>query len=129
MLHAADRVNGAVLWANLHLLFWLSLVPFTTHWIAERHFESLPTAIYGAVFLLSGIAYLILQRTIISVQGRGSRLREAVGRDTKGKLSAGLYAVAFVLAFVNPAVAITIYVLVALIWLIPDRRIEKAIGR
>jgi uncharacterized membrane protein len=129
MLHAADRVSGAVLWANLHLLFWLSLVPFTTHWIAERHFASLPTAIYGAVFLLSGVAYLILQRSIISASGRASRLREAVGRDAKGKLSAGLYAVAVALAFVNSAVAITIYVLVALIWLIPDRRIEKAIGR
>jgi uncharacterized membrane protein len=129
MLHAADRVTGAVLWANLHLLFWLSLVPFTTHWIAERHFDSLPTAIYGAVFLLSGIAYLILQRTIISAQGRGSRLREAVGRDAKGKLSAGLYAVAIALSFVNSGVAITIYILVALLWLIPDRRIEKAMGR
>jgi TMEM175 potassium channel family protein len=129
MLHVADRVTGAVLWANLHLLFWLSLVPFTTHWIEERHFAPVPTAIYGAVFLLSGVAYLILQRAIISAQGRGSRLREAVGRDAKGKLSAGLYALGIALAFINPAVAITIYVLVALVWLIPDRRIEKAIGR
>lgn len=129
MLHVADRVTGAVLWANLHLLFWLSLVPFTTHWIEERHFAPVPTAIYGAVFLLSGVAYLILQRTIISAQGRGSRLREAVGRDAKGKLSAGLYALGIALSFINPAVAITIYVLVALVWLIPDRRIEKAIGR
>ena len=130
MLHAADRVTGAVLWANTHLLFWLSLVPFTTHWIAERHFAKVPTAIYGAVFFLSGIAYLILQRAIIrAAQGRASRLRDAVGRDAKGKLTAGLYAVAIVLAFVNPAIAITIYVLVALIWLIPDRRIEKTLGK
>jgi uncharacterized membrane protein len=129
MLHLCDRVTGAVLWANLHLLFWLSLVPFATHWIGERHFAPVPTAVYGLVFLLAGVAYLILQRTIISVQGRGSRLREAVGRDVKGKLTAGMYAVAIALAFVNQGVAITIYVLVALLWLIPDRRIEKHIRK
>ena len=129
MLHLADRVTGAILWANLHLLFWLSLVPFTTHWIAERHFTPVPTAVYGVVFFLAGIAYLILQRAIISVQGRGSRLRQAVGGDMKGKLSAGMYAVAIGLAFVNPGVAIVIYVLVALLWLIPDRRIEKHLQR
>jgi uncharacterized membrane protein len=125
MLHLADRVTGAILWANLHLLFWLSLVPFTTHWISERHFTPVPTAVYGVVFFLAGIAYLILQRAIISAQGRGSRLRQAVGGDMKGKLTAGMYAVAIVLAFVSPRVAIVIYVLVALLWLIPDRRIEK----
>jgi TMEM175 potassium channel family protein len=129
MLHLADRVTGAILWANLHLLFWLSLVPFTTHWISERHFTPVPTAVYGVVFFLAGIAYLILQRAIISAQGRGSRLRQAVGYDMKGKLSAGMYIVAIVLAFVNPRVAIVIYVLVALLWLIPDRRIEKHLQR
>ncbi len=125
MLHLAERVTGPILWANLHLLFWLSLVPFTTHWLAERHFTPVPTAIYGAVFFLSGIAYLILQRAIISSQGRQSRLREAVGKDTKGKLSAILYLTAIGLSFVKPAVAIAIYVGVALMWLIPDRRIER----
>ncbi|HYN10293.1 MAG TPA: TMEM175 family protein [Vicinamibacterales bacterium] len=127
MLHLADRVTGPILWANLHLLFWLSLVPFTTHWLGERHFTPVPTAVYGIVFFLAGVAWLILQRTIISAQGRGSRLREAVGRDVKGKLSAGMYAVAIALAFVNPGVAITIYVLVAALWLIPDRRIERSV--
>src|SRR6185503_9077203 len=106
MLHLAERVTGPILWANLHLLFWLSLVPFTTHWLAERHFSPVPTAIYGMVFFLSGIAYLILQRAIISSQGRHSRLREAVGKDTKGKLSAILYLLAIGLSFVKPAVAI-----------------------
>jgi uncharacterized membrane protein len=130
MLHLCDRVTGAVLWANLHLLFWLSLVPFTTHWIAERHFSPVPTALYGLVFFLAGIAWLILQRTIISVQGEQSRLREAIGGDMKGKLSALLYALAIGLAFVRPAVAIAIYAGVALLWLIPDRRMERhAAGR
>ena len=129
MLHMCDQVTGPILWANLHLLFWLSLVPFTTHWLESQHFAALPTAIYGGVFLLAGVAWLILQRTIISAQGHSSRLREAVGRDVKGKLSAAMYAVAIGLAFVNVPVAITIYVLVALLWLIPDRRIEKATRR
>jgi uncharacterized membrane protein len=125
MLHLADRVTGSILWANLHLLFWLSLVPFTTHWIGERHFAPVPTAVYGIVFLLSGVAWLILQQVIISTQGRESKLREAVGRDVKGKASAGLYALAVALALINPGVAITIYVVVALLWLIPDRRVER----
>ena len=127
MLHLADRVTGGILWANLHLLFWLSLVPFTTHWLGERHFAAGPTAMYGIVFLCAGGAYQILQLRIIAAQGKGSRLRHAVGRDMKGKLSVGLYAAAVVLAFVNVAVSIAIYVGVALIWLIPDRRIEKAL--
>jgi uncharacterized membrane protein len=127
MLHLADRVTGGILWANLHLLFWLSLVPFTTHWLAERHFAAAPTAVYGLVFLFAGGAYQILQLRIIAAQGKGSRLRQAVGRDMKGKLSVGLYTVAVILAFVNVAVSIAIYVLVALMWLIPDRRIEKVL--
>ena len=127
MLHVADRVSGDILWANLHLLFWLSLVPFTTHWLGERHFAAVPTAMYGVVFLCAGGAYQILQLRIIAAQGKGSRLRQAVGRDMKGKLSVGLYAAAVVLAFVNVWVSIAIYVVVALIWLIPDRRIEKAL--
>jgi uncharacterized membrane protein len=129
LLHFCDRVTGAILWANLHLLFWLSLVPFTTHWIGDRHFAPVPTAVYGVVFLLSGVAWLILQQLIISTQGRGSKLREAVGRDVKGKLSAGLYALAVALALVNPGVAMTIYVLVAGMWLVPDRRMERRLGR
>jgi uncharacterized membrane protein len=127
MLHLADRVTGGVLWANLHLLFWLSLVPFTTHWLGERHFAAVPTAVYGIVLFLAGLAYLILQLRIIASQGKGSRLRQAVGRDVKGKLSAVLYALAVIFAFVNVAVSIAIYVIVALMWLIPDRRIEKAL--
>jgi uncharacterized membrane protein len=125
MLHAADRINGTILWANLHLLFWLSLVPFVTGWMGENHFASLPTAVYGGVLLLAGIAYVILQRAIIGEHGPGSKLAAAVGEDLKGKLSAGLYAVAIPLAFVNEWIADGIYVLVALMWLIPDRRIES----
>jgi TMEM175 potassium channel family protein len=127
MLHLADRVTGSILWANLHLLFWLSLVPVTTHWLGERHFAAIPTAMYGIVFLFAGVAYLILQLRIIAAQGEGSRLRQAIGRDFKGKLSAVLYAAAVILAFVNVAISIAIYVGVALMWLIPDRRIEKAL--
>jgi uncharacterized membrane protein len=125
LLHAADRSSGKVLWANLHLLFWLSLIPFTTGWMGENHFTPLPTALYGAVLLLAGVAYLILQATLIAAQGPGSRLAEAVGHDVKGKLSAVLYAAAIPLAFVRPWIAIGLYVLIALIWLVPDRRIES----
>src|SRR4029453_14617137 len=124
MLHLADRVTGGILWANLHLLFWLSLVPFTTHWLAERHFASHPTGVYGLVFLFAGGASQILQLRIIAAQGKGSRLRQAVGRDMKGKLSVGMYTVAVIVAFVNVPVSIAIYVLVALMWLLPARRIE-----
>jgi uncharacterized membrane protein len=125
MLHATDRINGAILWANLHLLFWLSLVPFTTAWMGENHFESLPTAIYGIVMLCAAIAYYILQTTIIRAQGPGSKLARAIGGDRKGKLSPVLYASAIPLAFVNEMIADAIYIGVALIWLIPDRRIER----
>jgi TMEM175 potassium channel family protein len=125
MLHTADRINGSILWANLHLLFWLSLVPFTTGWMEVNHFAPLPTAVYGVVLLLAAAAYFILQGRIIASQGPDSRLRRAVGKDVKGKLSLALYAVAIVLASVNCWISIGIYVLVALMWLVPDRRIEK----
>jgi len=129
MLHLADRINGRILWANLHLLFWLSLVPFVTGWMGENHSSGLPTAVYGLVLLLAGVAYLILQNAIIAQQGPGSRLAEAVGEDTKGKLSAALYAVAIPLAFVQPWISEGIFVLVALIWLVPDPRIESRLDR
>ena len=129
MFHASDHVSGGILWANLHLLFWLSLVPFVTGWMGENHFAPLPTAVYGAVLLFAGVAYLILQNTIIARQGPGSKLAAAVGKDAKGKASAALYAVAIPLAFVHQWISDAIYVLVALMWLVPDRRIESAIDR
>ena len=124
MLHAASRVNGAVLWANLHLLFWLSLVPFTTGWMGENHFAPLPTAIYGVVLLLSAVGYFILSQTLLAAEGPSSALAKAIGRDFKGRLSAVLYLVAIPLAFVRAWLALGIYILVGLMWLIPDRRIE-----
>ena len=127
MLHVTQRVTGAILWANLHLLFWLSLVPFVTAWMGENHFASMPTALYGVVLLMAAIAYLILQRQILKAEGPHSVLAVAVGRDTKGKFSPLLYAVAIGAAFVRPAIAEAVYVLVALMWLIPDRRIERAL--
>ena len=125
MLHAAGKVSGRVLWANLHLLFWLSLMPFATGWMGENHFSALPAAIYGAVLLMAGVAYWILARAIIVTDGRDSLLAKAIGRDRKGNLSIVLYAVAIPLAFVASWLAVSIYVLVALMWVIPDKRIEK----
>lgn len=125
MLHTTDRINGSILWANLHLLFWLSLIPFTTGWMETNDFAPLPTAVYGAVLLLAATAYLILQGMIIAAQGPDSRLRRAVGKDVKGKFSLALYASAIALAAVNCWISIGIYVLVALMWLVPDRRIER----
>ena len=125
MLQAADRVNGKILWANLHLLFWLSLVPFVTAWMGENHAAALPTAAYGGVLLLAGVAYTILQTAIIAAQGPGSRLAAAVQRDVKGKISLLGYAVAIPLAFVNSVIAIVLYAAVALLWLVPDPRIES----
>ena len=127
MLHTATRINGKILWANLHLLFWLSLVPFVTGWMGENHFASLPTAVYGAVMLLSAFAWTILQGAIIAHQGNDSRLASAVGDDVKGKLSVGLYVLAILLAFVQEWMADALYALVALIWLVPDRRIEAVL--
>jgi uncharacterized membrane protein len=128
MLHAATRVTGAVLWANLHLLFWLSLFPFTTAWMGENHFSAAPTAVYGVVLLMAGVAYVILQATIIKAQGTDSLLRRAVGVDWKGKASALAYVAAVAAAYARPWLAQTIYVMVALLWLVPDRRIEKTLA-
>ncbi len=127
MLHASDKVTGAILWANLHLLFWLSLVPFVTGWMGENHFAAAPTALYGAVLLMAAIAYFVLQQLIIASQGPDSLLKRAVGGDWKGKLSPLLYVAAILLAFCWQWIAQAIYVLVALIWLIPDRRIERVL--
>jgi len=125
MLHACERVTGAMLWANLHLLFWLSLFPFTTGWMGENHFTALPTALYGVVLLMAAFAYLVLQQTIIRAQGKNSILKKAIGHDWKGKLSPALYVLAIVVAFRSSWLAQAILAIAALIWLIPDRRIEK----
>ncbi|WP_224367506.1 TMEM175 family protein [Hyalangium versicolor] len=126
LLHATERVDGKILWANLHLLFWLSLIPFVTSWWDETEFAPLPTAIYGGVLLLAGVAYTLLQNLIIAAQGPNSKLKQAIGRDTKGKLSALLYLLAIPLALlVSPWIADGVYLLVALVWLVPDRRIER----
>jgi uncharacterized membrane protein len=128
MPHATRRVTGPVLWANLHLLFWLSLVPFTTAWMGENHFSAAPSALYGFVLLMAAIAYWMLQQRIIASEGGDSFLRKAIGGDWKGKLSPVLYAIAIPMSFWTHWVAQAIYVFVALIWLIPDRRIEDAVG-
>jgi uncharacterized membrane protein len=128
MLKAADKVNGGILWANLHLLFWLSLVPFTTAWVAKSEYSAAPITLYGANLLLAAIAYIILQWTIICAHGKeASLLRTALGSDRKGKLSAVLYATAIALSFWWKWAAFSLYVLVALIWLVPDRRISRVI--
>jgi TMEM175 potassium channel family protein len=128
MLHASTTVTGAVLWANLHLLFWLSLFPFTTGWMGENHFAGVPSALYGVVLLMAAIAYYLLQQAIIRAQGADSILKEAIGRDWKGKLSPVLYIVAIVATLRFSWMAQTIFVIAALIWLIPDRRIEKRLA-
>jgi uncharacterized membrane protein len=128
MLHVTHKVTGPMLWANLHLLFWLSLVPFATGWMGENHFASMPSALYGAVMLMAAIAYYILQQLIIASQGPGSILKRAVGGDWKGKVSPVLYTLAIPLAFWSKWISLGIYVLVALIWLVPDRRIEHALA-
>jgi uncharacterized membrane protein len=126
MLHTAKRVNGRILWANLHLLFWLSLVPFVTGWMGENHFAALPTALYGVALFMAAVAYLILQHCIIMANGgKESLLAKAVEKDRKGKVSQLLYAVAIPSAFLNQWIADGLYVLVAIIWLVPDRRIER----
>jgi len=126
MLHATHKVTGAILWANLHLLFWLSLVPFVTGWMGENHFAAAPTALYGFVLLMAALAYWTMQRIIIASQGPESLLKKAVGGDRKGKTSLLLYLVAIPAAFWSQALSGGIYVLVALIWLVPDKRIERA---
>jgi TMEM175 potassium channel family protein len=129
MFHATKHVTGGILWANLHLLFWLSLFPFATGWMGENHWAGTPTAAYGAALLMAAIAYYILQRAIIAHQGAGSLLAMAIGSDWKGKLSPVLYFVAIPLSFAIPWIAIAIYVLVALVWLIPDPRIERVLAQ
>jgi uncharacterized membrane protein len=129
MLFAAQRINGSILWANLHLLFWLSLFPFATGWMGENGFASFPTAVYGVVAVLAAIAYFILQTAIIAELGPNSKLAAALGRDLKGKSSPVLYLAAIPLAFVNRWIAVALYVLVALMWLVPDPRIESMLER
>ena len=128
MLHTCNRVTGAILWANLHLLFWLSLFPFATGWMGENHFASLPTALYGVVLFMAAVAYWLLQQAIIVSQGAESRLKAAIGNDWKGKLSPVLYLLAIPASFVRHGLADALYVLVALLWLVPDRRIERMLG-
>jgi uncharacterized membrane protein len=128
LLQAVTRVSGGVLWANLHLLFWLSLVPFVTAWMGENQFAPWPVAGYGAVLLLSAIAYYILARSLVSLHGSQSAIAQALGADFKGKISIVIYAAAIALSFVLPAGACALYVLVAVMWLVPDRRIERTLG-
>lgn len=125
LLHTVTRVSGGILWANIHLLFWLSIVPFTTGWMAENDFATLPVAVYGINLLLAAIAYYILQTIILRRHGKDSLLAKAIGKDFKGKISPILYVIAIIDAFFNPWIAGGIYVLVAVIWLVPDRRIER----
>jgi uncharacterized membrane protein len=128
LLHATQKVSGAILWANLHLLFWLSLIPFVTGWMGENHFARLPTALYGVVLLMAAVAYTILVRMMIAAHGRESLVARATGRDRKGYVSLLLYLVAIPLAFVDQRIAGALYVITALIWLIPDRRVERAMA-
>ena len=125
LLQATERVNGGILWANLHLLFWLSLFPFTTAWMGEHSFAAVPVAVYGAVYFGAAIAYFVLQRSIVHTQGMDSRLAAALGSDFKGKASPVLYLAAIALSFANRWVAVALYVVVALMWLVPDRRVEN----
>lgn len=129
LLHTTKTVSGAVLWANLHLLFWLSLIPAATAWMGETHFAPAPTAVYGVPLLMAALAWQLLQRAILAKEGRASVLAEAIGHDFKGKLSFALYVAALPLAFVHSWVSCFIYALVACLWLIPDRRIERALER
>jgi uncharacterized membrane protein len=129
MLHTCDKVTGAVLWANLHLLFWLSLIPFATGWMGENHLAATPVALYGVVLLMAAIAYFILQHLIIASQGNDSLLKKAVGKDWKGRISIVIYAAAIVLAFYSQKFSIALYVLAALMWLVPDRRIERVLAK
>ena len=129
MLHATTRVNGTILWANQHLLFWLSLVPFATRWMGEHRLARLPTAAYGVVLLMAGIAYTLLSTAIVRHEGPESKLAAAIGTDVKGRISLVAYAVAIPVAFWHPTISVALYVLVALIWLIPDRRIESRLER
>ena len=128
MLQAAKRVNARILWANLHLLFWLSLIPVVTHWIGENYAAPLPVALYGVVMLAAGVAYFVLARSLVSHHGADSALGVALGRDDKGKASVAIYTAAIPLAFVNTWISIALIVVVAIMWLVPDRRIERAMA-
>lgn len=128
LLHAAHKVSGAILWANLHLLFWLSLIPFVTGWMGENHFARNPTLLYGAVLILCAVAYFILQNAIIAAEGRDSALAKAIGADRKGWASLGFYALALLVGLKFHQVSLALYIIVALMWLIPDRRIETALS-
>ena len=125
MLRVAETVNGRILWANLHLLFWLSLIPLVTGWMGENHFAALPVALYGVVLLLNGLAYYILARVLIAHHGRDSKLAIALGKDYKGIASLVIYTLAIALSFLNSWLAVALYIVVAVIWFVPDRRIEK----
>jgi uncharacterized membrane protein len=127
-LHAVERVSGPILWANMHLLFWLSLVPFATAWMGGNHFTARPVAVYGFVLLMSAVAYTLLLRALIARHGRDSTIARAVGSDRKGRISLGLYAVAIGASCLAPALSVALYVAVALIWIVPDPRIESALG-
>ncbi|MFA6087042.1 TMEM175 family protein [Mucilaginibacter sp.] len=129
MLHAARSVNGAVLWANLHLLFWLSLIPFVTAWMGENHFAKWPVICYGVVLAMNGAAYTILAKILINLHGENSMLAQAFGNDSKGKLSVGAYMAAIALSFIQPWLGFALYVVVACVWFIPDRRIENKINK
>jgi uncharacterized membrane protein len=127
MLHVTERINGKVLWANLILLFWLSLVPFVIRWMDQTHFASVPTASYGVILIMAAIAYVFLQQSIIACNGPSSKLAQAIGGDLKGRVSLSGYALAIPLAFVRPWISLALYVAIALIWFIPDRRIESVL--
>jgi uncharacterized membrane protein len=129
MLHTVRRVNGGILWANMHLLFWLSLTPFATEWLGQNYHAPVPTAVYGGLLLMAGLAYYVLQQTIIRTEGHDSTLAVALGPDIKGKLSLALYAAAIGFAFVNPVISDVVFAGVALMWLVPDRRIEQRLNR
>lgn len=128
MLQAAKQVNGSILWANLHLLFWLSLIPFVTHWMGENHFSARPVALYGIDLLFAAIAYFLLVQTLIAQHGKNSTLAVAIGNDFKGKISVVAYVTGILVFFLSPLLACVIYVMVAIMWLVPDRRIEKALN-
>lgn len=128
MMHAVHHINGSVMWANMHLLFWLSLVPFTTGWMGENHFTKWPVALYGFVLCMAGIAYYLLAHCLVSIHGKESTLGKAFGKDHKGIISVTLYAFATAFAFVHTSISLTVYAIVAVIWFIPDQRIEKKVA-
>jgi uncharacterized membrane protein len=128
MLHAAQRINGKIMWANMHLLFWLSLVPFASGWMGENNFDAWPTILYGIILLMNGVAYYILSRFLIQLHGRNSTLATAIGKDTKGILSILIYVLAIALAFIDTRFSLGLYTVVAIMWLIPDKRIEKKVS-